>query len=169
LPTNAAASEAAATRRVTRDGGAGGRRVAFDRHKVARSTRISKGKHGIGEDAIERLVNGIVRQIEATGEGEIPSTGIGELAMQGLAALDEIAYVRFASVYRGFATAKELEELIRRLAERAAADPKSSLWQRELIVSSVKLAEVAEAADKPGAAPLSRLPKFPPHVYAIGG
>jgi transcriptional repressor NrdR len=92
-----------------------GRRVPFDREKLARSIRIATRKRGIAEDAIERLVNGIVRRIEATGEVEVPSTRLGELAMESLAALDEVAYVRFASVYKDFATAKDFEEFIRQL------------------------------------------------------
>jgi transcriptional repressor NrdR len=95
-----------------------GRRVPFDRDKLARSIRIATRKRGIDDEQIERIVNGIVRQIETTGEIEVPSTRIGELAMQGLAELDQVAYVRFASVYKDFATAKDFEEFIRRLPER---------------------------------------------------
>lgn len=103
-----------------------GRRVPFEREKLARSLRIATRKRGIADDRIERIVNGIVRRLETTGETEVPSTRIGELALEALAGLDEVAYVRFASVYRDFATAKDFEELVRRLSEgepAGAAEP----------------------------------------------
>jgi transcriptional repressor NrdR len=102
-----------------------GRRVPFDREKLVRSLTIATRKRGIDEDAIERMANGIVRRIETAGEGEVESERIGELAMEALAAVDEVAYVRFASVYRDFATARDFDEFIRRLpanARRQAAD-----------------------------------------------
>lgn len=92
-----------------------GRRVPFDRDKLTRSIGIATRKRGIDEEQLDRIVNGIVRRIETTGESEVPSTRIGELAMESLAQLDEVAYVRFASVYRDFATARDFEEFIRRL------------------------------------------------------
>lgn len=94
-----------------------GRRAPFDRDKLARSIRIATRKRGIGEEQIERIINGIVRRIETSGETEVPSTRIGELAMDSLAKLDEVAYVRFASVYRDFATLRDFEEFIRHLPE----------------------------------------------------
>ena len=94
-----------------------GRRAPFDRDKLARSIGIATRKRGIGEEQIERMVNGIVRRIETSGENEVPSTRIGELAMEALAQLDEVAYVRFASVYRDFATVRDFEEFIRQLPE----------------------------------------------------
>jgi transcriptional repressor NrdR len=103
-----------------------GRRVPFDRDKLARSIRIATRKRGIDEEQIDRIVAGIVRRLETSGESEVPSTRIGELAMQSLAGLDQVAYVRFASVYRDFATARDFEEFIRRLPakeERAAPEP----------------------------------------------
>ena len=93
------------------------RRVPFDRDKLTRSIGIATRKRGIGEEQIERMVNGIVRRIETSGESEVPSTRIGELAMESLAQLDEVAYVRFASVYRDFATVRDFEEFIRHLPE----------------------------------------------------
>ena len=94
-----------------------GRRLPFDRDKLARSIRIATRKRGIDDEQIERIVNGIVRRIETSGEVEVPSTRIGELAMESLAQLDEVAYVRFASVYRDFATVRDFEEFIRQLPE----------------------------------------------------
>lgn len=98
-----------------------GRRVPFDRDKLARSLRIATRKRGIDEEQIERIVNRIVRELERSGEGEVPSTRIGELAMAQLARLDQVAYVRFASVYKDFATARDFEEFIRDLPEREPA------------------------------------------------
>ncbi|MCB2054234.1 MAG: transcriptional repressor NrdR [Geminicoccaceae bacterium] len=93
------------------------RRVPFDREKLARSIRIATRKRGIGEEQIERIVNGIVRRLETAGESEVPSPRIGELTMESLAKLDEVAYVRFASVYRDFANARDFDEFIRHLPE----------------------------------------------------
>ncbi len=102
-----------------------GRRVPFDRDKLARSLRIASRKRGISEEQIERLVNQIVRELEQSGETEISSKRIGELAMAKLAALDQVAYVRFASVYKDFATARDFEEFIRELpAQTGAGEPK---------------------------------------------
>lgn len=98
-----------------------GRRVPFDREKLARSIRIATRKRGIGDDQIERIVNGIIRRIETTGEVEVPSTQLGEYTMGSLAKLDQVAYVRFASVYRDFANARDFEEFIRDLPEGAEA------------------------------------------------
>ena len=97
-----------------------GRRAPFDREKLARSLRIATRKRGIDGERIEQLVNGIVRRIETTGENEVPSRRIGELAMEGLAQLDQVAYVRFASVYKDFADARDFDEFIRRLPEGEA-------------------------------------------------
>lgn len=94
-----------------------GRRAPFDRDKLARSIRIATRKRGIDGEQIERIINGIVRRIETSGESEVPSTRLGELAMDSLAKLDEVAYVRFASVYRDFATARDFEEFIRHLPD----------------------------------------------------
>ena len=89
-----------------------GRRVAFDRDKLARSIRIALRKRPIEDERIERIVNGIVRHLEASGETEIPSQQIGELVMDTLRDLDPVAYVRFASVYRNFREAKDFEAFV---------------------------------------------------------
>ena len=89
-----------------------GRRVLFDRDKLARSVRIALRKRPVDEERIERIVNGIVRKLESSGEAEIDSKGIGESAMEALKAVDAVAYVRFASVYRNFREAKDFEEFI---------------------------------------------------------
>ena len=101
-----------------------GRRLPFDRDKLARSIRIATRKRGIDDEQIERIVTGIVRRIETSGEIEVPSTRLGELAMESLGQLDEVAYVRFASVYRDFATVRDFEEFIRQLPEDEDPPPR---------------------------------------------
>ena len=96
-----------------------GRRVPFDRDKLARSIRIALRKRPIQEERIERIVNSIVRQLEASGESDVPSKQIGELVMDTLKELDKVAYVRFASVYRNFREAKDFEDFVGGLAPPA--------------------------------------------------
>jgi len=91
---------------------ADGRRVAFDREKLSRSISIALRKRPVEDDRIERVVNGIVRQLEASGETDIPSKQIGKLVMETLKEVDEVAYVRFASVYRDFREARDFEEFL---------------------------------------------------------
>src|ERR1700729_1897376 len=81
---------------------ADGRRVMFDRDKLARSVRVALRKRPVSEERMERIVNGIVRQLEASGENDIPSKQVGEMVMETLKEVDAVAYVRFASVYRNF-------------------------------------------------------------------
>lgn len=92
-----------------------GRRVPFDREKLARSIHIAVRKRSIDPERIERLVSGIVRQLESQGETEIASDSIGETVMAALAGVDTVAYVRFASVYRNFSEASEFEQFIQQL------------------------------------------------------
>jgi transcriptional repressor NrdR len=96
-----------------------GRRVPFDREKLMRSLEIALRKRPVEPDRVERMVNGIVRQLESQGDSEIPSDRIGELVMDGLRALDSVAYVRFASVYRNFREARDFNALIDELANGA--------------------------------------------------
>ena len=96
-----------------------GRRVAFDRDKLQTSVEVALRKRPVEPERIERLVNGLVRQLESLGEPEVTSETIGELVMQALKTLDDVAYVRFASVYKDFREVRDFEELIGRLA----ADP----------------------------------------------
>src|SRR6202041_802459 len=88
---------------------ADGRRVPFDRDKLARSIRVALRKRPIQEERIERIVNSIVRKLESSGESDVPSKQIGELVMETLKEVDDVAYVRFASVYRNFREAKDFE------------------------------------------------------------
>ena len=89
-----------------------GRRVPFDRDKLARSIRISLRKRPVQEERVEQIVNGIVRQLEASGESDIPSKQLGEAVMEVLRDVDAVAYVRFASVYRDFREARDFEEFL---------------------------------------------------------
>ena len=91
---------------------ADGRRVPFDRDKLARSVRIALRKRPVDQERIEQIVNGIVRQLEASGDNEVPSSQIGELVMETLKAVDAVAYVRFASVYRDFREARDFEAFL---------------------------------------------------------
>lgn len=93
-----------------------GRRVAFDRDKLMRSVQIALRKRPVEPERIERMVSGIVRQLESLGESEVKSDTIGRMIMEGLKALDDVAYVRFASVYRNFREAKDFGDLIGELA-----------------------------------------------------
>jgi transcriptional repressor NrdR len=95
-----------------------GRRVAFDRDKLARSIRIALRKRPVDEDRIERIVNGVQRQLESSGESEIPSKAIGEMVMDTLREVDPVGYVRFASVYRNFREAKDFEAFVETLGDR---------------------------------------------------
>jgi transcriptional repressor NrdR len=99
-----------------------GRRVPFEREKLKRSIMIATRKRGIDEERIERLVNGIVREIEITGETEIDAKPLGALAMKRLAGLDQVAYVRFASVYQDFTGAKDFERFIAKMASETEAE-----------------------------------------------
>jgi transcriptional repressor NrdR len=93
-----------------------GRRVAFDRDKLQRSIQVALRKRPVPVDRVERLVNGLVRQIESLGENEVTSEQIGELVMEGLKGLDDVAYVRFASVYRNFREARDFETVLGELS-----------------------------------------------------
>lgn len=89
-----------------------GRKVPFDRDKLARSFDIALRKRNVEPDRIERAVSGIVRQLENSGETEVAADEIGLLVMEALKALDDVAYVRFASVYRDFREAKDFQDVL---------------------------------------------------------
>ena len=94
-----------------------GRKVPFDRDKLMASIKIALRKRAVDPERVERMVSGIVRQLETVGEPEINSSLIGKHVMEGLRVLDDVAYVRFASVYKNFREAKDFEELIGELAD----------------------------------------------------
>ncbi|HEX6000527.1 MAG TPA: transcriptional regulator NrdR [Hyphomicrobiaceae bacterium] len=96
-----------------------GRREPFDRAKLLHSVEVALRKRPIQPEAIERMVSGLVRQLEALGDQDVPSTAIGELAMDALKKLDPVAYVRFASVYRDFRGAADFQSVLAEIAGRA--------------------------------------------------
>ena len=89
-----------------------GRRAPFDRDKIAKSITIALRKRPIDGDSVEKFISKIVRNLEGLGENEIPTSTIGKFIMDGLSNLDQVAYVRFASVYRNFKEAKDFEQFI---------------------------------------------------------
>ena len=89
-----------------------GRKVPFERDKLMRSVQVALRKRPVEPERIERMVSGIVRRLENLGESEVPAKLVGELVMEGLYALDQVGYVRFASVYRNFREAKDFEEFL---------------------------------------------------------
>ncbi|MBT3791440.1 MAG: transcriptional repressor NrdR [Rhodospirillales bacterium] len=93
----------------------GGKKEAFDRDKLARSIRISVRKRPVDDDTVERIATSIQRRLETLGESEISASHIGELVMEALAEVDQVAYVRFASVYRNFREAKDFEDFVGKL------------------------------------------------------
>ena len=101
-----------------------GRRVAFDRDKLLRSVEIALRKRAVDPDRVERMINGIVRQLESQGEPEVASDRIGELVMEGLRSLDGVAYVRFASVYKNFREARDFGAIIDEIAGEDAQPEK---------------------------------------------
>jgi transcriptional repressor NrdR len=93
-----------------------GERQPFDRDKLARSLYVALRKRPVEGERIERVINSIVRQLESSGESDIPSEQVGAYVMEALAQLDQVAYVRFASVYRNFREAKDFTEFAGRIA-----------------------------------------------------
>ena len=93
----------------------GGQRAPFDRDKLLRSILIATRRRSVDPERVDRIVNGIQRRLESSGESEVPSSVIGELVMDALAGLDQVAYVRFASVYRNFREAKDFETFVEQL------------------------------------------------------
>lgn len=102
-----------------------GRRVPFDRDKLMRSVQIALRKRRVEMERIERMVSGIVRQLESLGDPEVNADQIGYFVMDGLRGLDDVAYVRFASVYKNFREAKDFETLIDELQGPESADEAS--------------------------------------------
>ena len=109
-----------------------GKRVPFDRDKLQRSIDVALRKRLVDPERVERLVSGITRRLESGGEGEVTSEAIGEAVMEGLKGLDDVAYVRFASVYKNFREAQDFQDLLGTLGGRLVGD-----------------APVPEAADTP--------------------
>lgn len=93
-----------------------GRRVPFDREKLMRSVQVALRKRPVDPERVERMVSGLVRQLESSGESEVAAEHIGDLVMDALKTLDDVAYVRFASVYRDFREARDFEALLDELS-----------------------------------------------------
>jgi len=89
-----------------------GRRTPFERDKLARSISIAIRKRPLDPDRVERMISAIVRQLESMGETELPSSAVGELVMAQLKALDDVAYVRYASVYRDFRETQDFAQFL---------------------------------------------------------
>ena len=118
-----------------------GRKVAFDRDKLSRSISVALRKRPIEPERIERLVTGLVRQLESSGETEITSAEIGELVIAALRELDPVAYVRFASVYRDFRDTADFQAVLRELA--------SDVAERREIADGSSGGETSDAGNKP--------------------
>ena len=99
---------------------ASGKRVPFDRDKLMRSIQIALQKRPVEEEQVEQMVSGIVRQLESAGRADPTTKEIGELIMEGLAGLDKVAYVRYASVYRDFRATGDFGDFI--ASEKLAGD-----------------------------------------------
>src|SRR5271156_5286453 len=103
-----------------------GRRAPFDRDKLVRSVEIALRKRPVSAERIERMINGIVRQLENQGDADIPTERIGELGVEGLKANGDVAYFRFASVYGIFRGARDLNTILGELEaepQPPAAEP----------------------------------------------
>jgi transcriptional repressor NrdR len=100
-----------------------GRRVPFDRDKLLRSVQIALRKRPVAPERIDEVVSRMVRELESQGESEITSETIGEMVMEHLRSLDDVAYVRFASVYRNFREAKDFEAVLGELSGEEDGKP----------------------------------------------
>ncbi len=89
-----------------------GKKEPFDRDKLIRSIQVSLRKRPVEGDQVERMVNGIVRRLESSGDSDVTTTQIGEMIMEGLKGIDEVAYVRFASVYKDFREASDFGDFL---------------------------------------------------------
>ncbi|MEC8099756.1 MAG: transcriptional regulator NrdR [Pseudomonadota bacterium] len=96
-----------------------GKRAPFNRDKLANSIIIALRKRKVDTDRIEKLISGIVRRLESSGEVDIPSNLIGQLVMESLSEIDQVAYVRFASVYKNFREAKDFEDFLGELKDNS--------------------------------------------------
>ncbi|MCK5295518.1 MAG: transcriptional repressor NrdR [Alphaproteobacteria bacterium] len=92
-----------------------GQRTVFDRDKLAKSIQIAVRKRPVDNEKVERIINSIQRRLESSGDSEIQSVAIGELVMEALSSLDQVSYVRFASVYKDFREAGDFENFIEKL------------------------------------------------------
>ena len=119
-----------------------GRRAPFDRDKLMRSVQVALRKRSVEPERVERMINGIVRQLESQSDGDIPTDRIGELVMEGLKALDDIAYVRFASVYRNFREARDFNAIVGELE----AEPEPRAGQGSSAPTPERAGDMSESA-----------------------
>ena len=99
-----------------------GRRVPFDRDKLTRSVGTALRKRDVEPERVERMISGVVRQLESLGETEISSEQIGQFVMEGLKGLDDVAFVRFASVYKNFSAADDFRSFLTELGKDSGSD-----------------------------------------------
>ena len=99
-----------------------GRKVPFDRDKLSRSVSTAVRKRDIDPERVDRMISGVVRQLESLGDTEISSETIGAFVMDGLKELDDVAFVRFASVYKNFTGADDFRSFLAELGEGSEAD-----------------------------------------------
>ena len=94
-----------------------GKRTPFNRDKLANSILVALRKRRVETERVEKLISGIVRRLESSGEVDIPSNFIGQLVMESLSEIDQVAYVRFASVYKNFREAQDFENFLGELKD----------------------------------------------------
>lgn len=99
-----------------------GRKVPFERDKLQKSVEVALRKRPVTGESIDRMISGIVRQLESSGESEVTSGYIGELVMEALRGVDAVGYVRFASVYRDFREAADFEDVLGEIAKHGPVD-----------------------------------------------
>jgi transcriptional repressor NrdR len=100
-----------------------GRKVPFDRDKLARSVNTALRKRDVEPERVERMISGVVRQLESLGDTEISSETIGQFVMEGLKGLDDVAFVRFASVYKNFSAADDFRSFLTELGDDERRKP----------------------------------------------
>ena len=108
-----------------------GRRVPFDRDKLARSVEVALRKRNVDPDRVEQTISKIVRELESLGENEVTTETIGETVMAQLRELDDVAYVRFASVYRNFREARDFNAIVGELEAEPEAQARETARQRK--------------------------------------
>ncbi len=108
-----------------------GAREPLDREKLARSMRIALRKRPVDPERVELVVNGIIRRLEGSGETEVRSEDIGQLVMDALASLDQVAYVRFASVYRNFRETGDFETFLDALRDDDEHEDDEPAWRTD--------------------------------------
>ena len=150
-----------------------GRRVPFDRDKLMRSVQIALRKRPVEPERVEQMVSKIVRELESLGESEVTSETIGEMVMEHLRALDDVAYVRFASVYRNFREPKDFEQALAELSGEDEAKPAAREADRPRANDGAARtgcrADPGARSALHGACAGARPPRARPHLAQSGG